>query len=70
MTSQTSVSRSGVLVAVLTLALLGCHGQDRPAATAGAASDPWPQVTWKCAQSTASQAARSVERTRLPLLCP
>jgi hypothetical protein len=30
---------------------------------------PWPQVTWKCAQSTASQAARSVEPARLPLLC-
>ncbi|MCF3546205.1 MULTISPECIES: glycoside hydrolase family 3 protein [Stenotrophomonas] len=53
MTSQTSVSRSGVLVAVLTLALLGCHGQDRPAATAGAASDPWPQVTWPLAADPA-----------------
>lgn len=46
MTSQTSVSRSGMLLAVVMLGLLGCHGQDRPAATAGAASDPWPQVTW------------------------
>lgn len=53
MTSQTSLSRSGVLVAVLTLALLGCHGQDRPAATAGAASDPWPQVTWPLAADPA-----------------
>lgn len=53
MTSQTSVSRSGVLVAVLTLALLGCHGQDRPAATAGAASGPWPQVTWPLAADPA-----------------
>ena len=53
MTSQTSVSRSGVLVAVLTLALLGCHGQDRPAATAGAASDQWPQVTWPLAADPA-----------------
>jgi len=53
MTSQTSVSRSGVLVAVLTLALLGCHGQDRPAAAAGAASDPWPQVTWPLAADPA-----------------
>ncbi|PJL77611.1 1,4-beta-D-glucan glucohydrolase [Stenotrophomonas maltophilia] len=53
MTSQTSLSRSGVLVAVLTLALLGCHGQDRPAATAGAASGPWPQVTWPLAADPA-----------------
>ncbi|MBN5033103.1 exo 1,3/1,4-beta-D-glucan glucohydrolase [Stenotrophomonas maltophilia] len=53
MTSQTSLSRSGVLVAVLTLALLGCHGQDRPAAAAGAASDPWPQVTWPLAADPA-----------------
>ncbi|MCI1048199.1 MULTISPECIES: glycoside hydrolase family 3 protein [unclassified Stenotrophomonas] len=53
MTSQTSLSRSGVLIAVLTLALLGCHGQDRPAATAGAASDPWPQVTWPLAADPA-----------------
>lgn len=53
MTSQTSLSRSGVLVAVLTLALLGCHGQDRPAATAGAASGLWPQVTWPLAADPA-----------------
>lgn len=53
MTSQTSVSRSGMLLAVVMLGLLGCHGQDRPAATAGTASDPWPQVTWPLAADPA-----------------
>lgn len=53
MTSQTSLSRSGTLLAVVTLGLLGCHGQDRPAATAGTASDPWPQVTWPLAADPA-----------------
>ena len=53
MALQTSVSRSGVLVAVLALALLGCHGQDRPAATAATGSDPWPQVTWPLAEDPA-----------------
>ncbi|MBH1735984.1 exo 1,3/1,4-beta-D-glucan glucohydrolase [Stenotrophomonas maltophilia] len=53
MTSQTSVSRSGMLLAVVMLGLLGCHGQDRPAATAGTASAPWPQVTWPLAADPA-----------------
>ncbi|MGF0666484.1 glycoside hydrolase family 3 protein [Stenotrophomonas maltophilia] len=53
MTSQTSLSRSGTLLAVVMLGLLGCHGQDRPAATAGTASDPWPQVTWPLAADPA-----------------
>lgn len=53
MTSQTSVSRSGTLLAVVMLGLLGCHGQDRPATTAGTASDPWPQVTWPLAADPA-----------------
>lgn len=53
MALQTSVSRSGALVAVLALALLGCHGQDRPAATAATGSDPWPQVTWPLAEDPA-----------------
>lgn len=53
MTSQTSVSRSGMLLAVVMLGLLGCHGQDRPAATAGTVSDPWPQVTWPLAADPA-----------------
>lgn len=53
MTSQTSVSRSGMLLAVVMLGLLGCHGQDRPAATVGTASDPWPQVTWPLAADPA-----------------
>ncbi|MFT4409883.1 glycoside hydrolase family 3 protein [Stenotrophomonas muris] len=53
MTSQTSLSRSGMLLAVVMLGLLGCHGQDRPAATAGTASDPWPQVTWPLAADPA-----------------
>lgn len=53
MALQTSVSRTGALVAVLALALLGCHGQDRPAATAATGSDPWPQVTWPLAEDPA-----------------
>jgi len=53
MTSQTSLSRSGTLLAVVMLGLLGCHGQDRPAATAGTVSDPWPQVTWPLAEDPA-----------------
>ena len=53
MTSQTSLSRSGVLVAVLTLALLGCHGQDRAAAAAANDNDPWPEVTWPLAADPA-----------------
>ncbi len=53
MTSQTSLSRSGTLLAVVMLGLLGCHGQDRPATTAGTASDPWPRVTWPLAADPA-----------------
>lgn len=53
MALQTVVPRSGALVAVLMLAVLGCHGQDRPAATAGTGSDPWPQVTWPLAEDPA-----------------
>ncbi|MBA0339223.1 glycoside hydrolase family 3 protein [Stenotrophomonas maltophilia] len=53
MTSQTSVSRSGMLLAVVMVGLLGCHGQERPAATAGTVSDPWPQVTWPLAADPA-----------------
>ncbi|WP_155761168.1 glycoside hydrolase family 3 protein [Stenotrophomonas maltophilia] len=53
MTSQTSLSRSGTLLAVVMLGLLGCHGQDRAAAAAANNNDPWPEVTWPLAADPA-----------------
>lgn len=53
MTSQAFVIRSGALVAVLMLGLLGCRGQDRAAAAAATDKDPWPEVTWPLAADPA-----------------
>ena len=53
MTSQTSLSRSGTLLAVVMLGLLGCRGQDRAAAAAANDNDPWPEVTWPLAADPA-----------------
>ncbi len=53
MTSQAFVIRSGALVAVLMLGLLGCRGQDRAAAAAATDKDPWPEVIWPLAADPA-----------------